>query len=355
MKDFLAQNFPDLVFEDSAIKVITDIKEEYLSLRHGVGVRDISDSSFIILRGIDSFDYLNRISTNSIKDLQVLHKINTLFTNDKGKIIDKAAVVRITDYCFVLGGIGSSLRLKSWIERYIINENIKVEDMTGKYAIVELIGPQVESYMNLAFGEVLESINEQLVIISEINDIKIYIAKFKGYNGSPKFWIFGDISGASVIGQYLADQKSFFDFNFVGEEAFNMYRVELGAPAYPGEFKDMFTPIELNVMEDVNLAKGGFMGHEVISKSDSFNKSKRALTGVNIENKCSIELPARIFDTDNVDAGFLTSAAYSNSLAKQIGLAVLGKKIVAEPKPLLVKDKEGNVQNVTLTQIPFRK
>lgn len=355
MKDFLAQNYPDIVFEDTKTKVITDVKEEYLSLRHGIGVRDVSDSSFIILRGIDSFDYLDRISTNSIKNLAVLHKADTLFTNDKGRIIDKAAIVRITDYCFVLGGQGSSSRLKSWLERYIINENIKVEDMTGKYAILELVGPQLESYMNLVFGEVLESINDELVIISEINEAKIYIAKFAGYNGSPKYWIFGDAVYSSVIAQYLLDQKSFFDFNFVGEEAFNIYRVEQGAPVYPEEFKDMFTPIELKIMEPVNLTKERFIGQEAISRSDTFHKTRRELTGVILENKYTPELPARIFKENGEDVGMLTSCVFSHSLSKQIGLAVIDKKVISEPVTLVVRDTEKNNHSLTITSLPFRK
>lgn len=355
MKDFLAQTYPDIVFEDNKTKVITDVKEEYLSLRHGVGVRDVSDSSFIILRGIESLDYLNRISTNFVKDLAVLHKTDTLFTNDKGRIIDKAAVVRITDYCFVLGGQGSSSRLKSWLERYIINENIIVEDMTGKYAIAELIGPQVESYMNLVFGDVLESINNELVIISEINETKIYIAKFTGYNGSPKYWIFGDAAHSSEIAQYLLEQKSFFDFNFVGEDAFNMYRIEQGAPVYPEEFKDMFTPIELKIMEPVNLTKGRFIGQEAISRSDTFHKTRRELTGVSFENKCALELPSRIFKENGEDAGMLTSCVFSHSLSKQIGLAVIDKKVISEPVPLVVRDAEKNNHSIVITQLPFRK
>lgn len=355
MKDFLAETFPDIVFEDNNAKVITDLKEEYLSLRHGIGVRDISDSTFLILRGIDSLDYLNRITTNSIKDLAVLHKKTTLFTNDKGRIIDKAAVIRITDYCFVIAGRGSSSRLKSWIERYIINENIKVEDMTGKYAVIELAGPQVESYMNLVFGDVLESINEQLVIISEINEKKIYIAKFKGFNGTPRYIIFSDITNGSDIAHYLLEQKSFYDFNFVGEDAFNIYRVEQGVPIYPQEFKDMFSPLELNVMEHVNLAKGNFIGQEIISRSETFNKTKREFTGVNFDNKCTVEMPARIFNENNEDAGTLTSMAFSFSLAKQIGLAVFNKKAVTESKQFFVRDIENINQQITITSLPFRK
>jgi len=355
MKDFLVQTYPDLVLDNNSVKVITDIKEEYLSLRHGVGVRDISDSTFLILRGIDSFDYLNRISTSPVKDLAVLHKTSTLFTNDKGRIIDKAAVVRITDYCFVIAGRGSSSRLKSWIERYIINENIKIEDMTGKYAVIELAGPQVESYMNLVFGDVLESINEKLVIISEINEKKIYIAKFKGYNGSPKYIIFSDINHSSEIAQYLLEQKSFYDFNFVGEDAFNIFRVEHGVPIYPQEFKDMFTPLELNVMEFVDLSKVTFIGLERISRSDTFNKTRRELTGVNFENKCELELPAKIYNDGNEECGILTSTAFSISLARQIGLAVVDKKASADTKQFYVKDLEGANQLITITNLPFRK
>jgi folate-binding protein YgfZ len=355
MKDFLVQNYPDIVLEDNNVKVITDLKEEYLSLRHGVGVRDISDSSFIIMRGIDSFDYLSRISTNSVKDLAVLHKATTLFTNNKGRIIDKAAVIRITDYCFILGGRGSSSRLKSWLERYIINENIKVEDMTGKYSIFELVGPQVESYMNLVFGDVLESIDESLVIISEINEVKIYIAKFKESNGSIKYWLFGDVNFASVIAQYLLDQKSFFDFNFTGEEAFNIYRIEQGIPVYPQEFKDMFTPHELKLMDYVNLQKGSFIGQDIISKSEAYKTTQRELTGVSFENKCDIELPAPIYDENNMVAGMLTSAVYSTSLLKQIGLAIVDKKALIEPKRFTVKDKESVIQFLITANLPFRK
>ena len=63
------------------INTYSSLEKELECLYTGVGLRNISHKGIIELKGKDVLDFLHRISTNSLKDIQKANIKSTLFTS----------------------------------------------------------------------------------------------------------------------------------------------------------------------------------------------------------------------------------------------------------------------------------
>ena len=90
-----------------------------------MGLRDISHCGIIEIKGNDSLDFLHRITTNSIIDLPKEGIVNTVFTSEKGKIIDYTTVINFEDYQLLVGSPENQNKVYSWIDKYIIMDDVK--------------------------------------------------------------------------------------------------------------------------------------------------------------------------------------------------------------------------------------
>ena len=121
------------VDETQSIKNFTATSEELNSLFNGVALRYLSGKSIFELKGKDTLDFLNRIATNSLKNLQKGQLQRTFFTTEKGRIIDLATVANFEDYNLLICNKENKDKIYSWISRYIIADDVTIKDIQNKY------------------------------------------------------------------------------------------------------------------------------------------------------------------------------------------------------------------------------
>ena len=109
--DPILQKYPNCITEGDLIKSFSSVKEEYLALKNGIGVKICYNYSKLKLVGNDVLDYINRIATNSVLQLKTYEHKNTLFTNEKGKIVDRTTLIRLSDYNLLIGGFFPETKL----------------------------------------------------------------------------------------------------------------------------------------------------------------------------------------------------------------------------------------------------
>ena len=205
--------FPNVVPGNNGdIKSFSSFEKEYHSLTKGVGVRSLAGNVVLKFTGNDVLDFLHRVSTNDVKDLGVFKHKSTLFINEKGRFIDSTTLLKIGDYFLLVGSPDPDEKLKSWIEKYIIMEDIKVEDETSNYVIFEFYGGQTNSFMTMLCGEKISDLDGENITVGETDSIKTYITKFKENGSICKYWVIVDSENAVDFVQYLKENKSSFDF-----------------------------------------------------------------------------------------------------------------------------------------------
>lgn len=248
---------------------------------------DVSERAVVSLTGPESLDLLQRISTNDVTRLKENGAVQTVLTNEKGRIVEVVSVLNHGQGSILMIGQSSDpLIMKEWIEKFIIMEDIKIKALTGNfihfilYNLTEDIGdalPPLESNECVLFGETLASARLQHILgAAETSDLIRARLREVGYAES-------------------------------GKIDYERYRVLKGIPASPNELSLSYNPLEAGLSDLVSFTKGCYVGQEVIARLDSYKKVQRRLVRLRM-SELPAELPAKIYMTGQ-EWGTITSTA----------------------------------------------
>ena len=328
------------------------VENEVKCLYTGVGLRYISGHAVIELRGADTIDFLHRITTNSLKDLNKEEIRTALFTTEKGRIIDRTTLLNFGDYQLLVVSPENKKKVVSWIDKYTINDDVKIIDDAEKYTLLELIGPQAESFLSMICGNVINEIEPNKFKVISAEDMLFFTARIVDEFGNKKFWLIADIHNGQRLVQFMIENKGVFDFSLVGEDAYQIYRVEKGIPSAPFEINDNYNPHEVGLVKLINQKKGCYIGQEVIARLETYNKVQRILKGI-IFNSNPVEGEEyQLRDEKDLDAGNITSMVYSYKLKKHIGLALI-RRTYAETGTVLTARSTNTSLQVIVENIPL--
>ena len=329
-------------------------EKELECLYSGVGLRNISHYGIIELKGKDVLDYLHRISTNSVKQISKAQTQTTIFTTDKGRIIGVGRLINFEDYQLLVCGRENKAKVMSWIRKYVIGDDVHVRDANGKYNLLELLGPQADSFIRLICGNVLNEIEPNSFKIIHTDNILFFLIKLVDEKGSSKFWLLADLENCKKLIDTMVSYEGPFNFSMIGEEAYNSYRIEQGFPAAPNELNDNYNPHEANLMQFVDTKKGCYIGQEVIERLSTYDKVQKFLCGIEFHEPLYNEKQFKLF-ADKDDVGVVTSTVNSIRLNMAIGLAYIRKDYASDGKKLTAQSDDEQVVSVTVRELPFIK
>jgi folate-binding protein YgfZ len=344
----------DQINGKKVFKYFSSPEAEINSLYNGVGLVDLSANGIIELRGTDVLDFLNRITTNSVKDLPKEGIEKTIFTTEKGRIIDTATILNFDDYLILVCSSINKMKIMNWIEKYVISDDVKITDTPGKYILFQLMGPQADSFITLICGNYVDNIQpDKFKVINGVDSI-FFTAKFIDDNGNPLYWVLANTQNGQKLISYLHSNIGPFDFNFIGEEAWDSYRIEQGIPSAPNEINDKFNPHEVNLLDLVSFTKGCYIGQEVIARLDTYDKVQKQLTGIVFSEPVENNGQLLLYNDAYLEVGSVTSFAYSYKFKKYIGLGVVRKAFLGDGVQLIAKNASKSMR-VTLQSLPFKK
>ncbi len=340
--------------EGGKVLKYTSLEDEVRSLTDGVGLRNISHLGMIELRGKDVLDFLHRISTNSTKELGKEQITKTIFTTEKGRIIDLTTLLNFEDYQILFTSSEHQPKVLRWLDKYIITDDVKVSDINGKYMMLEVNGPQADSFVTLVCGTVVNNIPENTFKVISAEGMLFFLAKMRDIRNHLKYWVIADSSNGNRFIKYALENKGIFDFNLVGENAYDTFRVEQGIPAAPNEINDNYNPNEAGLLEFIDFKKGCYIGQEVIARLDTYDKVQRSIKGVVFNNGAS-NTEYNLYNGDGGESGKVTSVVYSIRCKKNIGLGYIRKNHLQDGTKLRAKDEEGNETEIMVHKIPFKR
>ncbi|MCX7797270.1 MAG: hypothetical protein N2249_01440 [Melioribacter sp.] len=349
MKEMIINKFPNCIFENSSLKIVSNIKEEYYSLRYGVALR-INNTVIIQLKGKDSLEFLHRISTNDVKNLQPNKKKNTLFLNEKGRFIDRTTLLNFGDYLVLVGLKDETKKLINWINKYIITEEIETYDMTDINLIIEIIGPQAESFLTLILGEKLNDLDDDNIVDAVIDNLNFKIFVCKEKNELKVYKILISVEQLSFFVDYILNNKCVFDLKFIGDASYQIFRVEKGLPDIT-EINLNFNPHEIDLTNEISFTKGCYIGQEVIARLETYDKVQRKLSGIIFNDEINLNNLTELMNENGEMIGYVTTTVDSELLNKKIGLAVL-KKNYLDKKEINAFINNSKI-NLSIVNLPF--
>ena len=260
----------------------------YEALRHGAALLDLSTRGRIVARGRDRVRLLHNLTSNDIKKMVPGEVRYAFLLNPQGRIQADLHVICFPEY-FLLD-TEPELRDKALqhIRRYIIADQVELEDVTEKLASFAVEGPRAAEAMRTAG-----------------------VAGYElSVTGQPGFRIYCAPEESAGLKEKLAAAGA----AAATDEDIRTVRIENGKPRYGEDIRETSLPQETGQMDAVSFNKGCYLGQEIVERIRAQGHVNRKLTRVELEGN---EPPAPGTKLEN---GEVTSSAYSPELGKVIAL-----------------------------------
>ncbi len=293
--------------------------------------------------GYDSVDFLQRMSTNDISVVKERGKYSiTVLTNEKAKIIDIITVINVGDYVLIITSSDNNQAVMNWLCKYIITENIEISDVTLDYSVWFYIGSHVIDKLNKRYN-ISTNLNANAIYYDLCNEVLIYRDTTWDY-----------LSAYCVLckKEYIVSDE--LDLARISDATFDLLRVEYGIPLYGHEFTLNINPLEAGLDQFISYTKGCYIGQEVISRLNTYNKVQKKLIGLRFDNFSQKIHNAGKLYVSSTEVGFTTSHAWSHKLGKNIALGYLKESIDTE----IIAFKNNQIESriaVKVATLPFIK
>jgi len=296
--------------------------DEVKAVRESSGVFDISHMGRIEVSGKGSLDLLQWLTTNDLKRLAPGRVQYTLFTNERGGVIDDATVYMIEeDRFFVCVNAVNREKILIWLER---NNRFgaRVSDLTDKLVQIALQGPESPKILRSFF---------------DIENLKYYrfrvygetILSRTGYTGSDGFEIYAPVEEGKALYSELVKVSQ-----PCGLGARDVLRIEAGFPLYGNELSEDLTPLHAGLERFVAFEKD-FIGKEALLNL----KPRRILRGIIMKGK---GIPRRGYPIlkDGTPIGEVSSGTYSPTLSRGIALCFIEREKALEGDEVMVQIRD---------------
>jgi folate-binding protein YgfZ len=288
-----------------AVAAHGDANANFLALRDGCGIVNMTWRKRLRLTGEDRVRWLNGMVTNNIRDLAPGHGAYAFFLNPQGKI-------QADMYCFNRGedllietDSSQVEGLKAAFEKYIIMDDVEVAD--GLHPMISgFIGPKAADVLaELVPGSNVHDLAPLELRIAAHNELTFEIVRLDGAV-TPQF----EVSMSTADGQPREDLlriKPPQASSFAGYEAVEMLRIWSGRPRFGQDIRERDLPQETGQDRALNFTKGCYVGQEIVERIRSRGAVHRVFAGFAFES--GPPQPGEKITVEGKEAGEITSSA----------------------------------------------
>jgi folate-binding protein YgfZ len=225
--------------------------------------------------------------------------------------------------------------VRDHLEKFVIMEDVVVEDVTEKYAQLGLYGPKAPEV--LAAATQADPRVAPLFILPDgdigVPGLDLIVAR--------------DAAGSLAAALVKAGAVP------VSRETAEVTRLEAGVPKFLVDMDASTIPLEAGIEDRaISMTKGCYVGQEVIVRvlHRGGGRVAKKLVGL-LTGKPDVRSGDHVFAGDR-DVGRITSAADSPRKGKRIALAYVHRDFIEPGTELEVKSTEGSAHAVVVT-VPF--
>ena len=256
--------------------------------------------------GKDRVDLLHRLSTNDLEPLAKIGQVrSTLFTTAQGRLIDWVDVLATDDALLVICAAGRGARVAEWIETYTIMEDVRSVVDPGWYFVV-VQGSSAEAVIKQTLGAsslaASSTGDEEVTGLHAVAALESALPARGQAVRRDDVWLWRGAAAYSNRVELLVPSAKAKDIAarlqqsgavIADKGLVELSRVVAGVPGPQGEYPDDVNPLELRLGPvAVSFRKGCYIGQEVISRLDSYDKVARLLVGFSVAAADAKNLPA---------------------------------------------------------------
>ncbi len=341
MIEFAGYNMPVLY---------TNLIQEHLAIRNGVGVFDVSHMGEFMLKGEKALDLIQLVTSNDASKLSDGKVQYSCLPNDQGGIVDDLLVYRYsaTEYYLV---VNASNIEKDW--NWISKHNtfgVEMVNMSEDMSLLAVQGPKAILTLQKLTDVNLSAMEYYTFTMGTVAGIKDVIISNTGYTGAGGFELYCNNGDVRKLWDAVFEAGAEFNIMPTGLGARDTLRLEKGFCLYGHDINDETSPIEAGLGWITKFTKP-FINSEYHKKLKENGVSKK-LVGFEMIDRGIPRQHYVIKDAAGNTIGEVTSGTQSPSLNKGIGLGYVATAFSKLDTEIFIEIRDKAIK-AKVVKIPF--
>jgi len=326
---------------------------EHHAVRGSVGMFDVSHMGEVDFRGPGALGAIQTLVTNDAGKLEDGRALYTVTCRPDGGIVDDCIVYRFGAEHFRIVVNAANIAKDVAHFREHADARCEITDRSEEFALIAVQGPEaVATVATLAGDDRLTEVPSFGLRQATVAGASITAAR-TGYTGEDGFELFVGAEQAPAVWRALHDAG----VTPIGLGARDTLRLEARLSLYGQDIDETTHPYEAGLGWVVKLDKGPetpkFIGHEALTRAKAEGVTRR-LVGFVVEGRGILRPGAEVLDDDDAAVGHVTSGGPAPTVGGAVGLAYVPKALSGKDRPLRVRQR-GKVLDARQVKGPFYK
>ena len=331
---------------------------EYVAVRTGVGLFDVSHMGEIQFRGHGALDAVQRITMNDASRLQDGQAQYSALLTPQGTFVDDILVHRLgaNDYLLVVNA-GTTEKDYAWIRRQLSGRSgAHVSDYSAYYSQLAIQGPRALDTLKKLTQSDLHAIRKYWFRWGTVAGVPNVLIARTGYSGEDGFEVYIPSDEATTVKMWnaLLEAGAEFGIRPCGLGARNTLRLEAGMSLYGHEISEEIGVFEAGLDRWLRLEKGDLIGRDALLAVQSAGGPTRRIVGLEMTESGIARDGYPVLSLDGEPIGRVTSGSPAPFLKTNVAMALVKAAAAAAGGDLLV-DVRGKRVRARQAPLPFYK
>ena len=320
---------------------------EHTAVRERVGLFDVSHLGKASVKGEGALDFLNSMFTNDLGRIVDSKAQYTLLCNPDGGVVDDLIAYRNSDSDFFLIPNASNTTDVVQVLKENAPDAIAVANLHESFAVLALQGPRAVDVVK-SFG-INPTMDYMAFAHVSIAGCDVILCR-TGYTGEHGYELVPTWSDAPVVWDALVAAMKPFDGAICGLGARDTLRTEMGYPLHGHELSLEISPVQASAGWAIGWKKQSFRGSDVL-KSQREAGLVRTLKALKSNDRGIPRAGMAIKNAEGAEIGIVTSGTFSPSLKVGIALALIEPQYAVGD--IVTIDVRGRESSATINSLPF--
>jgi folate-binding protein YgfZ len=293
---------------------------DYRAARDAVGLVDRSDLGVVEVAGRDRAKFLHALLTNDIAALAPGQGCAAALLDVHGKVQLTLIVLAMHDRMLLLTPPGMGESAAAALDHYLFAEKVSLEDVSGRQALLMLIGPAADDTAKRLTGAVAPDAAWSHVSAS-LDGVDVRLVRGGGELDAREVWLLTPSTERERAWKGAIDAGA----RPLGAAAVESLRIERGTPRFGADVDANVLLPEIPAEALISHTKGCYPGQEVVVRIRDRGHVNRHLRGLLVDGDVVPPRGAEIVADDAV-VGQVTSATLSLALGRPIALAFVRRQ-----------------------------
>jgi sarcosine oxidase subunit alpha len=333
---------------------------EAAHVRAAVGIFDGSPLGKILVEGPDAATFLDRMYVGTMSTLPVGRVRYGLMLTEHGIVTDDGVCARLGPERFLVGTTSAAAsRIAAGFEEWLQGEwpelRVFTTNLTHQFAVITLTGPRARALLQDVGTDIAlarDTFGHMHWRDGQVGGVPARVMRVS-FTGELSYEIAVPARRAEALWTRIVDVGAAHALQPFGIEALMTLRIEKGYLHVGSDTDGTTLPDDVGMAGGVARKTSDFVGRRSLARPEALRMDRHQLVGI-LPNDADVPLRAgaHLVDAQGGSDGYVTSACWSPTLTRWIGLGMVKRGRARKGEAVVLVD-EGRRRNARLVEPCF--